>query len=76
LSPRARRHEGAGSLFAALKARRWASGLSAGQSGGSFSARSAFNVHVDLTDEGAQPGGVELTMSTLLSSIACSMGGG
>lgn len=48
-----RRHEGKGSLFAALKARGWASALSAGQGGGSFSARSFFSVHVDLTQEGA-----------------------
>ena len=48
------RHEGKGSLFAELKARGWASALSAGQGGGSFSARSFLNVHIDLTQEGAR----------------------
>lgn len=45
------RHEGAGSLYALLKARGWATALSAGTSN-SFSARSFFDVNVDLTDEG------------------------
>lgn len=45
-------HEGAGSAFAALKARGWATGLSAGESGGSFSAKSFFSVSVALTDQG------------------------
>ena len=46
-----RRHEGAGSLYALLKARGWATALSAGTSN-SFSARSFFDVNIDLTDKG------------------------
>ncbi len=46
------RHEGFGSPFAVLKARGWATGLSAGEGGSSFSARSFFTVGISLTDEG------------------------
>jgi len=46
------RHEGFGSPFALLKARGWATGLSAGEGGSSFSARSFFTVGITLTDEG------------------------
>ena len=46
------RHEGHGSILACLKAKGWATALSAGEGSGSFSARSFFNVCVTLTDEG------------------------
>lgn len=46
------RHEGFGSPFALLKARGWATALSAGEGGSSFSARSFFTVGITLTDEG------------------------
>lgn len=46
------RHEGFGSPFALLKARGWATELSAGEGGSSFSARSFFTVGINLTDEG------------------------
>ena len=46
------RHEGFGSPFAVLKARGWATELSAGEGGSSFSARSFFTVGINLTDEG------------------------
>lgn len=46
------RHEGEGSLFALLKARGWATSLSAGEGSGSFSARSFFSIGITLTDEG------------------------
>lgn len=45
-------HEGQGSAFALLKAKGWASGLSAGESGGSLSSRGFFCVRVELTDAG------------------------
>ena len=40
-------------MFALLKARGWATSLSAGESGNSFSSRSFFFVRIELTDEGA-----------------------
>ncbi len=50
--PVAYRHEGHGSILACLKAKGWATALSAGEGSGSFSARSFFNVCVSLTDKG------------------------
>ncbi|KAK9803974.1 hypothetical protein WJX72_009535 [[Myrmecia] bisecta] len=47
-------HEGEGSVFALLKKQGWATGLSAGEGGSSFSTRSFFMVKVELTDEGHQ----------------------
>ncbi|BDA50691.1 Insulin-degrading enzyme [Coccomyxa sp. Obi] len=47
-------HEGFGSPFAVLKARGWATELSAGEGGSSFSARSFFTVGINLTDEGME----------------------
>jgi len=49
------RHEGVGSVYAALKGRGWATQLSAGESGDSFSGRSFFCVSVVLTKEGERP---------------------
>lgn len=48
------RDEGVGSLFLALKAKGWASGLCAGEAGTSFSAASFFMVRIELTDAGQE----------------------
>lgn len=49
-------HEGDGSAFAALKARGWASALSAAESGNSISSRGFFYVRIDLTGGWQLPG--------------------
>ncbi|KAK3262595.1 hypothetical protein CYMTET_28558 [Cymbomonas tetramitiformis] len=45
-------HEGEGSIFALLKEKGWASGLSSGGGHDSFTAASTFSVRVDLTEGG------------------------
>eukprot|EP00873_Tetraselmis_striata_P029260 jgi/Tetstr1/449524/TSEL_036612.t1 len=45
-------HEGPGSCFQLLKAKKWVTSLAAGESGLSISSRSLFNIRVDLTDHG------------------------
>lgn len=45
-------HEGTGSAFAALKAKGWATGLTAGEAATSFSSLTFFMVRIELTDEG------------------------
>eukprot|EP00208_Stichococcus_sp_RCC1054_P001535 CAMPEP_0206142388 /NCGR_PEP_ID=MMETSP1473-20131121/16665_1 /ASSEMBLY_ACC=CAM_ASM_001109 /TAXON_ID=1461547 /ORGANISM="Stichococcus sp, Strain RCC1054" /LENGTH=1083 /DNA_ID=CAMNT_0053537371 /DNA_START=256 /DNA_END=3510 /DNA_ORIENTATION=+ len=63
-------HEGAGSLLSALKARGWATGLSAGVSDGGHERTSAawlFDVHISLTDAGrAEAPGAGLACVALL----------
>ncbi len=60
------RHEGEGSVFALLKAKGWATQLSTGEAGSSFTAKSFFNVTVVLTKEGTS-----FTISTLRIPPAC-----
>lgn len=45
-------HEGSGSAFALLKERRWASALSAGESGAGCSAGGIFYCRIELTEAG------------------------
>ena len=52
MEPLVHRHEGEGSVFAVLKAKGWATQLSTGEAGSSFSAKSFFNVTIILTKEG------------------------
>jgi insulysin len=55
-------HEGAGSAFALLKARGWATALAAGESGNGISSRGLFYVRVELTGECEGRGGAFIVL--------------